>query len=161
MMVLGLIILVPTWCSLVYLKSLANGSAFIIYLLFLIWAADSGAYFIGRKWGKRKLASHVSPGKTWEGTIAGIISGLFVTMAFILFTENIVNNEILFILISILVIVMSVIGDLMESIVKRNANIKDSGHLLPGHGGILDRIDSLTAAAPVFTFGLIVTGMYQ
>ena len=161
MMFIGQLLLISTWLGLSYLKSLpVVGSYLVIYLMFLIWAADSGAYFIGRKWGRSRLASHVSPGKTWEGTIAGIISGLFVTMIYLFISKNI-SNELVFAGISLITILMSIVGDLMESMVKRIANIKDSGSILPGHGGVMDRIDSLTAACPVFAFCLILSGMYR
>lgn len=158
-MIIGQFLLIPTWTSLYILKTLPNGGTYLLlFLMFLIWGADSGAYFIGRKWGKRRLASRVSPGKTWEGTAAGVISGLCITVFYVIVSYGDLNNKMMFIGISMLTILMSVVGDLMESLVKRIANIKDSGSILPGHGGIMDRIDSLTAAGPVFTLAIILSG---
>ena len=157
MMCLGQVLLVAAWSSLFYLKNAISTNGFLLLLLlFIIWAADSGAYFIGRKWGKRRLASRVSPGKTWEGTVAGLICGLLVGLLYIVFSGADSSHYFIIMTVTILAAVFSVIGDLFESIVKRNANVKDSGQLLPGHGGALDRIDSLLAAGPVFvlTFSL-------
>ena len=158
LMMIGECLLIPTWTSLYFLKTLPNvGSHLLLLLMFLIWGADSGAYFIGRKWGKTRLASRVSPGKTWEGTAAGVISGLLIAVFYVIVSYGNLNNQLMFIGISIFTVLMSIVGDLMESMVKRIANIKDSGSILPGHGGIMDRIDSLTAAGPVFTLGIILS----
>ncbi len=159
MMVLGQFLLVTTWSSLFYLKDALSTNGFLLLLLlFIIWSADSGAYFIGRKWGKRRLASRVSPGKTWEGTIAGLLCGLAVGLIYIMVSDAGAGHFLMIMTVTILATVFSVIGDLFESIIKRNARVKDSGQLLPGHGGALDRIDSLLAAGPVFVLTFIVFG---
>ncbi len=156
---LGQLLLIATWVSLCYLKSMPDsGGQLLLLLMLIIWSADSGAYFIGRRWGKRRLASHVSPGKTWEGTTAGMVSSLSIGCIYIIVLNNDLNKLLVLLLIILVTFIFSVIGDLFESIIKRDANVKDSGHLLPGHGGMLDRIDSLTAAGPVFTLAIILTG---
>lgn len=159
MIVLGQFLLVTTWSSLFYLKhTLSTNGFLLLLLLFIIWSADSGAYFIGRKWGKRRLASKVSPGKTWEGTIAGLVCGLAVGLIYIMVSGEDVGHFLMIMTVTIMATIFSVIGDLFESIIKRNARVKDSGQLLPGHGGALDRIDSLLAAGPVFVLTFIVFG---
>jgi len=146
-----LIILIPAWISLVALHNHPSLGPIVVLVLFmLVWSADMGAYYTGRKWGRKKLAGEISPGKTWEGLFGAIISGLLISMLYSLLMEMPVYKIILFLVISLITINASVIGDLMESLMKRSAGVKDSGKLLPGHGGVLDRIDSLTAAAPVF-----------
>lgn len=153
----GLLTLIPFFWSMVALRSVNMhhdfyyGGALLLFVFSLVWAADSGAYFCGKRFGKHKLAPSVSPGKTIEGFVGGLVSALIVafigSIAFDIQSENMV----LFFVASLLTIVVSALGDLTESIFKREAGLKDSGNLLPGHGGILDRIDSLTAAVPVFT----------
>ncbi|WP_392560986.1 phosphatidate cytidylyltransferase [Orbus sturtevantii] len=126
-----------------------QGAFWLLYVLVLVWATDSGAYFAGRIFGKHKLAPKVSPGKTIEGLIGGVILSLLISVVVYLshyFTISLYNLMIS----SIFAILVSILGDLTESMFKREAKIKDSGHLIPGHGGILDRIDSLTAAIPIF-----------
>ena len=134
------------------------GGQLLLLLMLIIWSADTGAYFIGRRWGRRRLASHVSPGKTWEGTAAGLISSLSIGCIYVIVLNADLNQFLVLLVIILATFIFSVIGDLFESIMKRDANVKDSGHLLPGHGGVLDRIDSLTAAGPVFTLAIILTG---
>jgi len=118
-----------------------------------LWTADSGAYFVGSKMGKRKLAPKVSPGKSIEGLLGGIFS--VVLLSFILLmTDLLPFQSFLFVFISAMTGIISVFGDLFESIIKREASAKDSSNLLPGHGGFLDRLDSLFAAAPIYYLGL-------
>lgn len=129
----------------------------LMYLFLLVWGADSGAYFVGRKFGKRKLAPEVSPNKSIEGLVGGIVTVAIV----IIYVQSIYLNlslaqHILFLILSIITVFSSVLGDLFESMIKRRAGIKDSGRILPGHGGVLDRIDSLLAAAPIFAAGVYV-----
>lgn len=159
LMLVGLLLLVPMWSGLVILKSnIETGSVLIMLLMLLIWGADTAAYFAGKKWGKRKLANHVSPGKTWEGTIAGLVVSIVIAIAYVIVSNKNLGDGLIFIALSLLTVIGSVFGDLMESIVKREAGQKDSGHILPGHGGVMDRIDSLTAASPIFVFGLVLAG---
>ncbi len=149
----GLLVLVPSWAALSLLHS-EFGPGYFILLMFLIWGADSGAYFAGRTFGKRKLAPKVSPGKSWEGVIGGLIVALAVAA---LATNWLmaVGGPVAFFCLVVVTVFISVLGDLMESLFKRIMELKDSGGILPGHGGVLDRIDSLTAAAPFFTLGLL------
>lgn len=126
-----------------------EGAYWLLYILVLVWATDSGAYFAGRLWGKHKLAPSVSPGKTIEGLMGGVASSIIIGL--LVYYSHFFNAPFYpFMINSIVAIFASVLGDLTESMFKREANIKDSGHLIPGHGGILDRIDSLTAAMPIF-----------
>ncbi|MDH5302326.1 MAG: phosphatidate cytidylyltransferase [Gammaproteobacteria bacterium] len=152
----GVVILVPTWVALGYLHSLGeHGPYLLIMLMVLIWGADSGAYFAGRKFGKRKLAPFVSPGKSIEGVLGGVLASLvFALIGGWLLGYDSGKALGLFVLLSLITVLLSVEGDLMESLYKRRAGVKDSGTLLPGHGGVLDRIDSMTAAAPVFALGI-------
>ncbi|MCZ6804665.1 MAG: CDP-archaeol synthase [Proteobacteria bacterium] len=160
LMLIGMLLLIPMWSSLTLLKSFPdNGASLLMFLMLLIWGADTAAYFIGKKWGKRRLASRVSPGKTWEGTIAGIIAGIVITLCYVIVSNKNISHGLALTGLSILTVTLSVFGDLMESLVKRVADQKDSGSLLPGHGGVMDRIDSLTAASPIFVFGVIYLGM--
>ncbi|GJM04915.1 MAG: phosphatidate cytidylyltransferase [marine bacterium B5-7] len=160
LLIVGLLLLIPMWVSLTVLKSFPeNGPALIMFLMLLIWGADTGAYFVGKKWGKRRLASRVSPGKTWEGSIGGVVAGIAIALAYAIVSGLPLSVGIALVGLSILTVLISIIGDLMESMVKREADIKDSGSILPGHGGVMDRIDSLTAAAPVFVFGVVHLGI--
>jgi len=152
---IGLVVLVPAWLAVVALhESGAQGPYWVLYLLTLIWVADSGAYFGGRRFGKHKLAPAVSPGKTWEGVASALLActGYALIAATVLGLAG--NQWPAFVVLSLVTVVFSILGDLTESMFKRHAGIKDSGSLLPGHGGVLDRIDSVTAAAPVFVVGL-------
>ena len=129
----------------------------LMYLFLLVWGADSGAYFVGRKFGRRKLAPEVSPNKSIEGLFGGIITvGIVIVIVQSIYLDFSLLHHILFLILSIITVFSSVLGDLFESMIKRRAGIKDSGRILPGHGGILDRIDSLFAAAPVFAVGITI-----
>ncbi len=155
----GMLTLVPAWLALVVLHANpALGPRYVVFLLVLIWVADSGAYFIGRRFGRHKLARLVSPGKTWEGAAGALLVSLLVAWIGVAALDVDDGVRLQFVVICIVTAMFSIVGDLFESLVKRRAGVKDSGTLLPGHGGVLDRIDSLTAAAPVFLFGLILTG---
>jgi phosphatidate cytidylyltransferase len=155
---MGLFVLVPTWRALNFLRDtdlfgLGNGPYVLLYLFVLIWGADSGAYFSGKLWGRNKLAPHVSPGKTLQGLMGALGITILLAPLLLLLPVAIPLWEI--ILLALLTVLFSVGGDLFESMLKRNVNLKDSGRLFPGHGGLLDRIDSLTAAAPLFALGVI------
>lgn len=139
-------VLAFSWWSLIWLKEQSHGSFWVLGFLVIIWLADSGAYFAGKRFGKNKLAPAISPGKTIEGLIGGAfcvaIYAFFMTSLFVEY------SRILLMVAAIVIAVVSVGGDLFESWMKRQANMKDSSQILPGHGGVLDRIDSLIAAMP-------------
>lgn len=158
-LVLGGLILVVAWWSIIGLhRSGLHGPPLVLFLFVLIWVADSGAYFAGRAFGKTKLSPFVSPGKTWAGAM-GALAGA-VLSAWVLMAGGWAGGASLvaLVLLSLLVTAVSIGGDLWESRLKREAGVKDSGNLLPGHGGILDRVDSLLAAAPVFALGAGLIG---
>ena len=132
-----------------------HGLFLLLYVFVLVWAADSGAYFSGRAFGKRKLAPKVSPGKSWEGVVGGLITALVLAFVFIHFSGDALvgdRNITGFVILSVATVAISVLGDLTESMFKRESGVKDSSQLIPGHGGVLDRIDSLTAAVPFFSY---------
>lgn len=149
----GFLVLLPCWQALLLLQQLSPRLLF--FMLLMIWVCDSAAYFGGRLWGKRKLAVTISPNKTLEGlyTAVGVTVLLSGLLEWFFFTPHEIKLSWLLPVLPLIVAVIA--GDLFESALKRMQNVKDSGHLLPGHGGILDRIDSLTAAAPVFTCAMI------
>ena len=149
-LVIGLLILLPAWQGLVMIKAMALGNWLIMAVMVLVWGADIGAYFSGRKFGKRKLAPKVSPGKSWEGVFGGLVLSLLITLVVGIVRDWSVGEMVAALVGAAVVVLISVVGDLTESMFKRQAGIKDSSNLLPGHGGVLDRIDSLTAAIPVF-----------
>ena len=155
----GVAVLVPAWLSLAVIHRIPEiGPLLLLFLLILIWSADVGAYFAGHRWGRHKLAPRVSPGKTREG-IYGAIAGALLCGLFLVWQLGTdLPQAPLVLLLCLVTMLFSVVGDLFESMLKRRQGIKDSGNLLPGHGGMLDRIDSLTAAAPVFLFGLMLFG---
>jgi phosphatidate cytidylyltransferase len=138
----GFAVLVPAGLAMVWLEPLA-----VLLVLVLVWIADSAAYFVGRAWGRRKLAPTVSPGKTWEGVAGGLVGAVLYAIIIALFTDR--GAWLALVATAILLGMVSIVGDLFESAAKRQAGVKDSGTLLPGHGGILDRIDSATAALPL------------
>lgn len=152
----GLLTLVPFFWSMVVLRSWHYdtqpyaGAFWLLYVMCLVWGADSGAYMFGKKFGKHKLAPKVSPGKTWEGVIGGLFTSAVISLLFSVLAPLDVAAPTLLVC-SVVAVLASVLGDLTESMFKREAGVKDSSHLIPGHGGILDRIDSLTAAIPVFS----------
>lgn len=156
-MISGTITLLPAWFLLVHLHgSDRQGPLVVLVLIAIIWAADIGAYFFGRKFGRIKLAIKISPAKTWEGVIGGLILAAVVA----LFASIALNiSSAAFVSIALAAAIASVVGDLTISMLKRYAGLKDSGWLLPGHGGVLDRIDSVSAAVPFFFFGIQVVGI--
>lgn len=157
----GLLTLVPCWGALIALHgSPDEGPRLVVFLMFLVWAADVGAYFVGRKFGKHRLADRISPGKTWEGVAGALLTmGIIAVVGLLVLNEPARAQALLFLTLCVVTGLVSIIGDLVESLFKRAAGVKDSGRLLPGHGGVLDRIDSLTAAAPAFVLGASVLGV--
>jgi len=159
---MGVLVLVPAWVGLNHLRagglqfgSTDNNLLLILYVFCVVWVADIGAYFAGRAFGKAKLAPRVSPGKSWAGVWGGLAAvGTFAFIVSVLASAGAVET-VLLVIASLVTGMVSVLGDLLESMLKRFRGIKDSSRLLPGHGGIMDRIDSLTAAVPVFA--LIIT----
>ncbi len=151
----GIPVLLGVYFAIVLLRHSAGlGYPYIILLMLLVWGADTAAYFAGRAFGRHKLLPSVSPGKTWEGVIGALLAGLVIAAAGAYWFDLPGERWPVFFAVALVTVAFSVIGDLNESYFKRRAGVKDSSHLLPGHGGILDRIDSLTAAAPIFLMGL-------
>ncbi len=148
----GVLVLVPAWVALMRMRGdWPRGEEWTLFLLLLVWAADTGAFIAGKTIGRHKLAPRVSPGKTWEGAAGGLVLGaVLAVLAALWFVQPVVS----FVAVSLVVVVFSIIGDLTESMLKSYAGLKDSGHLIPGHGGIMDRMDSITAAAPVLILGM-------
>lgn len=153
----GVITLIPMWLALNVLRSSGfetdpmHGSILIMVVLGIVWSTDIGAYFSGKNFGKNKLMPLVSPNKTIEGLIGGIACSVVFVITFCYFNNQPISMWSTYAVMAIGVAVFSAVGDLLESMFKREVGLKDSGSCLPGHGGILDRIDSLTAAAPIFT----------
>jgi phosphatidate cytidylyltransferase len=158
--VMGVLVLVPAWLALGTLVHATGGVWLVLVVVGLVAAADIGAFFTGRAVGRHKLARRVSPGKTWEGFAGGLFGVMLVITPFALYQTS--GKLWGWLLLAGATGIASVIGDLLESMVKRQRGIKDSGNILPGHGGILDRIDSLTAALPTFTllYALLYTQLY-
>jgi phosphatidate cytidylyltransferase len=154
-LIMGVFVLIPTWLALVYVHAQPQGAWLVLMIAAIVAAADTGGYFTGRKFGKRKLAAAVSPGKTLEGFAGGFVANILLA-ALVAWLSG--SNFWLLLAIVLPTSLVSVLGDLLESMVKRHAGVKDSGSILPGHGGILDRVDSITAAAPVFALALLCSG---
>jgi phosphatidate cytidylyltransferase len=149
--VCGVLVLVPAWLALARMLDGPRGPEWLLFIFVLIWAADIGAFFVGRAVGRVRLAVRVSPGKTWEGVLGGLaMAGLAALAGAWWFQLPVVG----FVALSLAAALVSVVGDLTVSMFKRHSGLKDSSDLLPGHGGILDRIDSMMAAAPLFALGL-------
>jgi phosphatidate cytidylyltransferase len=149
----GWIVLIPTWLA---LSNLQNNVWILIMTFCFVWLMDSAAYFVGRKLGKHKLAPNISPKKTWEGVAAAYVAVTIYMLLIYFFHWEGSGNILIYLLVMYLVAALSIEGDLFESWIKRQAGVKDSGTLLPGHGGILDRIDSLTATTPVIALLLLL-----
>ncbi|ALN65347.1 cytidylyltransferase family protein [Lysobacter antibioticus] len=150
---------IPAWCALAWIHAEgSNGHWWLLTALAVVWAADTGAYFAGRKFGMLKLAPRVSPNKTVEGLIGGAFAGVAAGVGFSLLAGATTAQLPWVAVVSLAAVLFSVVGDLFESLLKRHAGVKDSGHLIPGHGGILDRIDGVLAALPVFALGKAIFG---
>ena len=151
----GILLLVPMWLALSALHQNPDlGAPWFLLLMLIIWGADSGAYITGKAIGKHKLAPKVSPGKSVEGVIGGIVFALVVMVAFLQYQGIPTDKYLGYLFLTVIISSVSVLGDLFESLFKRESGMKDSGQILPGHGGVLDRIDSLTAASPFFLLGI-------
>jgi phosphatidate cytidylyltransferase len=168
-----------TLIALPILYAQPNGISLIIFLLFTVWAGDIAALYIGRAWGRHKLAPSLSPNKTWEGAIASIFGSVAIAGLLILFSNLLITNLVIdsffeklsvhlfysgepwrWLVIAVIVNIAAQLGDLLESALKRSAGVKDSGSLLPGHGGMLDRIDALLIAAPVLWYLQVVQHIF-
>jgi phosphatidate cytidylyltransferase len=155
LVIAGYVVLLGTWLALVALVASPAGAWSILWVFLVAWSADIGAYFVGRRFGRRRLAAQVSPGKTWEGAIGGVVFALLVGTAFGVTVPALSQfgfGRLQWLSVAVAVAVVSVFGDLFESALKRVRGVKDSGTLFPGHGGMLDRIDSLLAGLPCFAF---------
>lgn len=156
----GLLMIVPAMLGLAMLHGADHGVRRLFFLFELVWMADIGAYFAGRRYGRRKLALEVSPGKSIEGAIGGFVAAMLVAALSAPWVFGAGRFDWLpLLLLCAAVVGVSIIGDLTESLFKRHRGVKDSGTLLPGHGGVLDRVDSVLAAAPVLALGLALLGI--
>ena len=153
-LLMGALVLIPAWAGAVFLRNQDSGAQLVLLCMLVVASADIGAYFSGRQFGKRKLAPAVSPGKSWEGVAGGMLLSLAVALGFNAFYGS--SGWQLVLAIVLPAAMMSVVGDLLESMLKRVRGIKDSGDILPGHGGVLDRIDGVTAAVPFFSLSVLM-----
>lgn len=153
-------VLLPAWIALISIHDREpHGHWWTLLALVIVWAADIGAYFSGRTFGTRKLAPQISPGKTWAGAHGALVAGVLVTLlgGWLL---DVRGTQLLGLgLLALLTVAASIVGDLIESLMKRHAKVKDSGTIIPGHGGLMDRLDSVFAALPVFAAGLLLLGL--
>jgi len=157
---LGLLILSTTWGSLILIHaSSERGPMLVIFLMLLIWGADSVAYFAGKRWGRVKLIPVVSPGKSREGVMGALTGSLLIGLALAWYLGVSGSHFLLVVMLALITSSISVVGDLFISYLKRQRGLKDTGAILPGHGGVLDRIDSMLSAAPVFLLGLMLLGV--
>ncbi|HVE44803.1 MAG TPA: phosphatidate cytidylyltransferase [Gammaproteobacteria bacterium] len=151
--VMGVFVLAPCWAVINQIRIGSDGLLALLILFALIWGADSVAYFVGRKWGVHKLAPRVSPGKSIEGLIGALVFSVLLAGVVSYCLQASLKEWCAVMLLFVVTTLFSVLGDLFESMIKRHSQVKDASQLLPGHGGFLDRIDSLTAAAPIFALG--------
>jgi len=160
----GWLTLIPTWFAFIVIRTndyqadSSHGAYLIMFLFLMVWSADIGAYFVGKAIGKNKLMPNVSPGKTFEGFLGGVVFACILVAISAYNLDWVSEQVITALLVTVLITTVSVLGDLNESMFKRQAGVKDSGSILPGHGGVLDRIDSLTATAPVFALCYVLFG---
>lgn len=164
-LLMGVWMILPLWAGLLTLKQQEHNNLLLFYVLLIVWVADIGAYFAGRRFGNKKLAPKVSPGKSWAGFYGGLGSVILLTIGALIFVDASIKPVTFdyawqFMLMSIVASVFSVLGDLFESMLKRHVGFKDSSSLLPGHGGVLDRVDSTAAAVPVFSFLFLLFGWH-
>lgn len=156
----GTLAVVPAWCALTWLHADGeNGHRWLLAALAAVWAADTGAYFAGRYLGRHKLAPRVSPNKTVEGMVGGVLAGTAASVAFAAYAGARGDALAKVALVAAVAVLFSVVGDLYESLLKRHVGKKDSGTLIPGHGGVLDRIDAVLAALPAFALGKGLLGL--
>ncbi|MBC7657234.1 MAG: phosphatidate cytidylyltransferase, partial [Frankiaceae bacterium] len=156
----GSLSVIPAWAALCWLHMTgANGPDWALYALLIVWLADTGAYFVGVRFGKHKLAPRISPGKSWEGFAGGLLATTLLAVGALPVLGLAWNLLPSLLLLTLVATLFSVAGDLFESLLKRHAGAKDSSHLIPGHGGVLDRLDSLLAALPIFAVGKFWLGL--
>lgn len=150
----GSLSVIPAWCALAYLHHDPDtGPRWALFALAIAWAADSGAYFAGVRYGRTKLAPRISPGKSWEGVIGGVVAILLLAVAATPLLGLFWSELGWLLLLTLVTMIFSVVGDLFESLMKRHSGYKDSSDLIPGHGGLMDRLDSLLAVLPIFVIG--------
>ncbi len=164
----GTLAVVPAWCAMGLLHAgdpaasmipgVPRGHVWLLAALAIVWAGDTGAYFVGRAWGRHKLAPRISPNKTVEGLLGGMVCALLAAVACAWCAGATLEQQPLVLGVALATFLASVVGDLFESLLKRHIGVKDSGDILPGHGGILDRIDAVLAALPVFALGKLWLG---
>lgn len=154
----GLFVVLPAWVAMVAIDARStHGHGLTLLALVIVWSADIGAYFSGRAFGRRKLAPQVSPGKTWAGAYGALVAGAVVTTLSGWWLLDIRGAQLLGLgVLALVTVSASIVGDLIESLMKRHAQVKDSGTMVPGHGGVMDRLDSVFAALPVFAVGLLL-----
>ena len=161
----GLLVVIPAWCAVVALhgghvaQSPPHSAWWVIFFACIVVAADSGAYFAGTRFGGRKLAPSISPGKTWAGVYGALVCAAVIGLAGGWTAHASPPLVIGVIVLALVTVIFSIIGDLFESLIKRHAGVKDSGTLFPGHGGLFDRMDSIVAALPVFVLGKALLGL--
>lgn len=153
---MGVFALVPSWLAINVIRETLGGPFWLFFAFMLVWATDTGGYLAGKKWGTHSLAKRVSPNKTWEGFLGGIVLSLIVAIIVSLIFHTPPYRIFLICVLAFAVALFAVLGDLLESMLKREIGVKDSGTLLPGHGGILDRVDSIMAALPIFALGSLL-----
>lgn len=154
----GLVVLLPAWYGLTWLRQQPGGLWLLLAVVVTVWAADIGAYFAGKNFGRNKLLPKVSPGKTIEGLIGGVLLTQLLAVSAMVYLNWSIGSVVAGMFGMLVIVLFSVVGDLTESMFKREQGLKDSSNLLPGHGGIMDRIDSLTAAVPLFALGWYLFG---
>jgi len=159
----GSLVVFPAWVAAITIHaSLPHGHGFTLLALVIVWAADIGAYFSGRTFGKRKLAPQISPGKTWAGAYGALAAGILVAELGSWWLLDVRDGQLVGLaLLAAVTVSASIVGDLVESLMKRHAQVKDSGSMIPGHGGMMDRLDSVFAALPVFAAGVMLLHLFD